>query len=169
MAVKHWRDASARVQKHNPATRRVIYFSGKTLGSGDLREEQEYLRGSESAVKDKPLYIIELLGISSKYIGETEKNLRSILKRTKDMEGILLFDEADALFGRRGKVKDAHDRYANIETSYLLERIQNYNGIMFVTPNCKRPITKQTITRLDCIVCLHLRAKQRNKKTGPKP
>lgn len=167
MATVHSGKTSARMQKHGITNRRVIYFSGKMLGSVDLRREQEYLR-TKSTVKDRPLYIIEMSGISSKYIGETEKNLRAIFKKIKDMDGILLFDEADALFGKRGKVKDAHDRYANIETNYLLERIQKYDGIMFMTPNHKKPITMQGISKLDYIVCLHLRSKQHDKKTESK-
>ena len=148
------------MQKPGTANRRIIYFSGKMLGSEDLKSEQKYFRGRknpESTAKDRPLYIIELSGISSKYIGETEKNLKEIFEKIKGMEGILLFDEADALFGKRSKIKDSHDRYADIETSYLLERIQKYDGVMLMTPNHKKPITKQCIDKLDYIIHLPIK------------
>jgi SpoVK/Ycf46/Vps4 family AAA+-type ATPase len=70
------------------------------------------------------LYRIDLSQVVSKYIGETEKNLRRIFEAATDSDAILLFDEADALFGKRTDVKDSHDRYANLETSYLLQRMK---------------------------------------------
>jgi len=76
------------------------------------------------------------------------------------MNDILFFDEIDALFGKRSRVKDSHDRYTNIETNYLLEMIKNYNEIILVTPNHKKPITKQHVTKLDYIICLPIK-KQR--------
>ena len=73
------------------------------------------------------------------------------------MNGILIFDEADALFGKRSKVKDSHDKYASIETSYLLEKIQNYKGIIFITPNLKKLTTKHYLTKLDYVICLPIK------------
>ena len=73
------------------------------------------------------------------------------------MNGILFFDEADALFGKRSKVKDSHDKYANLETNYLLKKLQKYNGIMFMTPNLKKPISRQFIDRLDYIICMSIK------------
>lgn len=121
-----------------------------------MRNEQRYFRGRKNP-ENKPLYIIELSGISSKYIGETEKNLNKIFKKIKDMDGILFFDEADALFGKRSKIKNSHDRYADIETNYLLERIQNYDGVMLISPNHKKPTTRQHITKLDYVICLPIK------------
>ncbi len=74
------------------------------------------------------LYKIDLSGIVSKYIGETEKNLDRNFRAAHDSNAILFFDEADALFGKRSKVKDAHDRYANIEVAYLLQKMEEYEG-----------------------------------------
>ena len=74
----------------------------------------------------------------SKYIGETEKNLRRVFDAAEAGGAILLFDEADALFGKRSEVKDSHDRYANIEVSYLLQRMEAYRGLAILTTNMKR-------------------------------
>jgi hypothetical protein len=81
------------------------------------------------------LYRIDLATVVSKYIGETEKNLRQVFAAAETINGILLFDEADALFGRRSQVKDAHDRYANIETAYLLGEFESYCGLAVLTTN----------------------------------
>src|SRR5207245_30617 len=84
------------------------------------------------------LYRIDLSAVVSKYIGETEKNLRRIFDAAEQSGAILLFDEADALFGKRGEVKDSHDRYANIEVSYLLQRMETYPGLAILTTNLKQ-------------------------------
>jgi SpoVK/Ycf46/Vps4 family AAA+-type ATPase len=81
------------------------------------------------------LYKIDLAGVVSKYIGETEKNLGRIFDAAADSSAILLFDEADALFGKRSTVRDAHDRYANIEVNYLLQRIEEHDGTVLLTTN----------------------------------
>jgi hypothetical protein len=83
------------------------------------------------------LYRIDLSAVVSKYIGETEKNLRRIFDAAEAGGAVLLFDEADALFGRRSEVKDSHDRYANIEISYLLQRMESYAGLAVLTTNLK--------------------------------
>ena len=83
------------------------------------------------------LYRIDLSQVVSKYIGETEKNLRRVFDAAEDGGAILLFDEADALFGKRSEVKDSHDRYANIEVSYLLQRMEAYRGLAILTTNLK--------------------------------
>ena len=81
------------------------------------------------------LYVIELSSLVSKYIGETEKNLEKLFNEAEQSNAILFFDEADALFGKRSQVKDAHDRYANIEVGYLLQRIEEYSGIIILATN----------------------------------
>ena len=86
---------------------------------------------------DLDLYRIDLSSVVSKYIGETEKNLRRVFDAAEDSGAILLFDEADALFGKRSEVKDSHDRYANIEVSYLLQRMEAYRGLAILTTNLK--------------------------------
>lgn len=99
-----------------------------------------------------PLYRIELNAVVSKYIGETEKNLARIFDAAETMGAVLLFDEADALFGKRSEVKDAHDRYANIEVSYLLQRMEAYRGLAILTTNFKRNLDTAFLRRLRFIV-----------------
>ena len=83
------------------------------------------------------LYKIDLSGVVSKYIGETEKNLARIFDEADSGNAILFFDEADALFGKRTEVTDAHDRYANIEISYLLQRMEEYEGVVILATNLR--------------------------------
>ena len=83
------------------------------------------------------LYRIDLSAVVSKYIGETEKNLRRLFDAAEDGGAILFFDEADALFGKRSEVKDSHDRYANIEVNYLLQRMEAYGGLAILATNMK--------------------------------
>jgi hypothetical protein len=94
------------------------------------------------------LYRIDLAGVVSKYIGETEKNLRRVFDAAEDGGAVLLFDEADALFGKRNEVKDSHDRYANIEVSYLLQRMEAYRGLAILTTNQKSALDPAFLRRL---------------------
>jgi len=98
------------------------------------------------------LYKIDLSGVVSKYIGETEKNLDRIFDLARDSNAILLFDEADALFGKRSETKDAHDRYANIEISYLLQKVEEYDGVVILTSNLRQNLDDAFLRRLQfCI------------------
>jgi SpoVK/Ycf46/Vps4 family AAA+-type ATPase len=90
------------------------------------------------------LYRIDLSSVISKYIGETEKNLRRLFDAAEEGGVILLFDEADALFGKRSEVKDSHDRHANIEISYLLQRMEAYRGLAILTTNMKEALDRGT-------------------------
>ncbi|NEP18603.1 MAG: ATP-binding protein, partial [Leptolyngbya sp. SIO4C1] len=98
------------------------------------------------------LYRIDLSSVVSKYIGETEKNLRRVFDAAEQGGAILLFDEADALFGKRSDVKDSHDRYANIEVSYLLQRMEAYQGLAILTTNLKTALDTAFLRRLRFIV-----------------
>ena len=98
------------------------------------------------------LYRIDLSAVVSKYIGETEKNLRRLFDSAEDCGAILLFDEADALFGKRSEVKDSHDRYANIEVSYLLQRMEAYRGLAILTTNIKTALDSAFQRRLRFVV-----------------
>lgn len=98
------------------------------------------------------LYRIDLSSVVSKYIGETEKNLRRVFDAAEEGGAILLFDEADALFGKRSEVKDSHDRYANIEVSYLLQRMEAYRGLAILTTNLKSALDPAFLRRLRFIV-----------------
>ncbi|MDA0267765.1 MAG: ATP-binding protein [Cyanobacteria bacterium] len=98
------------------------------------------------------LYRIDLSAVMSKYIGETEKNLRKIFDAAETGGAILLFDEADALFGKRSEVKDSHDRHANIEVSYLLQRMESYQGLAILTTNLKDSLDQAFLRRIRFIV-----------------
>jgi SpoVK/Ycf46/Vps4 family AAA+-type ATPase len=94
------------------------------------------------------LFRIDLSQVVSKYIGETEKNLRRVFDSAEAGGAILLFDEADALFGKRSEVKDSHDRYANIEVSFLLQRMETYCGLAILTTNRKEALDGAFLRRL---------------------
>ncbi|MFO0889867.1 MAG: ATP-binding protein [Isosphaeraceae bacterium] len=98
------------------------------------------------------LYRIDLSQVVSKYIGETEKNLRKVFEAAEEGGAILLFDEADALFGKRSEVKDSHDRYANIEVSYLLQRMECYRGLAVLTTNKKEDLDTAFLRRIRFVV-----------------
>jgi SpoVK/Ycf46/Vps4 family AAA+-type ATPase len=98
------------------------------------------------------LYRIDLSAVVSKYIGETEKNLEKIFRAADQGEAVLLFDEADAIFGKRSEVRDARDRYANVEVAYLLQRLENYDGLAVLTTNLRGNIDEAFIRRLDCVM-----------------
>ena len=98
------------------------------------------------------LFTIDLSAVVSKYIGETEKNLERIFGAAADADAILFFDEADALFGKRSEVRDAHDRYANIEVAYLLQRMEQYEGIAILATNLRQHLDDAFIRRLAFVV-----------------
>jgi SpoVK/Ycf46/Vps4 family AAA+-type ATPase len=94
------------------------------------------------------LYKIDLSQVVSKYIGETEKNLDSIFTGAENSNIILFFDEADALFGKRSEVRDSHDRYANIEISYLLQKMEDYEGVAILATNLRQNLDEAFVRRL---------------------
>ena len=101
--------------------------TGKTMAAEALAAEA-----------GRDLYRIDLAGVISKYIGETEKNLDRVFEKAAANDAILFFDEADALFGQRTDARDAHDRYTNTDTNYLLQRIEQYPGLVILTSNSKK-------------------------------
>ena len=98
------------------------------------------------------LYVVDLATVVDKYIGETEKNLERIFTAAAEVNGVLLFDEADAIFGRRSEVRDSHDRYANIESAYLLQRIESFDGLAVLATNLRANIDEAFTRRLDVLV-----------------
>jgi hypothetical protein len=98
------------------------------------------------------LYRIDLARVVSKYIGETEKNLRAVFDAAEASGAVLLFDEADALFGKRSEVEDSHDRYANIEVSYLLQRMEIYSGLAILATNMKSHLDAAFLRRLRYVI-----------------
>jgi len=99
-----------------------------------------------------PLFVVDLASVVDKYIGETEKNLEDVFRTVENEDGVLLFDEADALFGKRSDVSDARDRYANIEVAYLLQRIEAFDGLAVLTTNLRANLDEAFQRRLDMIV-----------------
>ncbi|MCM8598989.1 MAG: ATP-binding protein [Candidatus Accumulibacter sp.] len=115
--------------------------TGKTMAA-DILANDLYL----------PLYQIDLSQVVSKYIGETEKNLERIFSAAQSANAILFFDEADALFGKRSEVRDAHDRYANIEVGYLLQKMEEYEGVAILATNLRSHMDEAFVRRMQAIV-----------------
>ena len=124
---------------------RTLFFgppgTGKTLTATLLGKEFE-----------RPVYRIDLSQVVSKYIGETEKNLEKIFNQAENKNWILLFDEADALFSKRTSTKSSNDRYANQEVSYLLQRVESFNGLVILTSNFKNNIDDAFLRRFNSVV-----------------
>ena len=131
-------------KKIKPGYRALFYgeaTAGKTLAAG--------LLGKDAGLD---VYRIDLSMLVSKYMGETEKQLARIFDEAETKKSILFFDEGDALFGKRTEVKDAHDRYANQEISYLLQRIEDYPGVVIVATNMKSNIDDAFIRRFQAVI-----------------
>jgi len=115
--------------------------TGKTMAAGVLAAELGL-----------PLYQIDLSSVVSKYIGETEKQLARVFDEADAMGAMLFFDEADAMFGKRTEVRDAHDRNANLETSYLLQRLEAYEGVVILASNFAKNMDEAFVRRLRFII-----------------
>ena len=149
---------SARPADAGP-TRGAAHLPNKRSGVmalilGADRAGRESAAAAVATELDVELYRVDLSQVVSKYIGETEKNLRAVFDAAEKGGAVLLFDEADALFGKRTEVKDAHDRYANIETGYLLERLESYSGVALLATNLKSNIDPAFTRRIRYIVDL---------------
>src|SRR5687767_6837020 len=135
---------AAALTRYHPGVRALFVGpsgTGKTLAAGWLATRL-----------GMPLYRVDLASVTSKYIGETEKNLAQLLARAEHAEVMLLFDEADSLFGKRTDVKDANDRFANSQTNYLLQRIESFDGIAILTSNSRSRLDAAFTRRLDMII-----------------
>jgi len=136
-------DANLKV-KVKPGYRVLFYGppgTGKTLTAALLGKEY-----------NKDVYRIDLSQIVSKYIGETEKNLENVFRKAETKDWILFFDEADALFGKRTNVQSAHDKYANQEVSYLLQRVEDFPGLMILASNFKNNLDDAFLRRFHSVV-----------------
>ncbi len=132
-----------------PSTRRrglTALFAGPS-GTGKTMAA-EVLAGELSL----DLYTVDLATVVDKYVGETEKNLDRIFAEAERVNGVILFDEADALFGKRSEVSDAHDRYANVEVAYLLQRMELFDGIAILATNLRANLDEAFTRRLDSLV-----------------
>lgn len=133
------------MEKHILPGYRTLFYgpsgTGKTLTASLIGKEF-----------NRPVYRIDLSQVVSKYIGETEKNLEKIFNLAENKDWILLFDEADALFGKRTSTKSSNDRYANQEVSYLLQRVESFNGLVILTSNFKNNIDDAFLRRFNSII-----------------
>ena len=119
---------------------------------------------------DLELYVVDLATVVDKYVGETEKNLERIFTAAAGVNAVLLFDEADAVFGKRSEVRDAHDRYANVESAYLLQRMESFDGLAILATNLRANIDDAFTRRLDVMVDFPLPdATHRRVALGPVP
>lgn len=149
--IKTWLDHNATflgqwgmARKIKPGFRALFYGppgTGKTLTATLLGKQFS-----------KDVYRIDLSQVVSKYIGETEKNLEKIFQKAEHKNWILFFDEADSLFGKRSNVQSAHDKYANQETSYLLQRVEDFPGLVILASNYKNNIDQAFVRRFNAIV-----------------
>ena len=133
--LKRWAKPGYRVLFHGPSG------TGKTLAAMILGKNT-----------GRDVYRIDLSMVISKYIGETEKNLSSLFDRARSKDWILFFDEADALFGKRTSVRDAHDKYANQEVAYLLQKIESHDGLVILASNFKSNIDDAFIRRFQAVI-----------------
>jgi hypothetical protein len=124
----------------------------KALFAGDSGTGKTMSAEVAAAELGLDLYVIDLSTVVDKYVGETEKNLDRIFAEADRVNGVLLFDEADALFGKRSEVKDAQDRYANVEVAYLLQRMESFDGLAILTTNLRANLDEAFARRLDAIV-----------------
>jgi AAA+ superfamily predicted ATPase len=140
----------------SPATQLALrgFVDGSRVGKTAIRTGTLFLSGGSAAQAaeavahelGRGLLRVDLSAIVSKYIGETEKNLDRVFAAAKDSGAVLFFDEADALFGKRSEVKDSHDRFANIEINYLLQRMESFGGVAIVA-------TKTPVEISSCRFC----------------
>jgi SpoVK/Ycf46/Vps4 family AAA+-type ATPase len=131
----------------SPRTRGITGLFAGDSGTGKTMSAEVLARDL-----DFDLYVIDLSTVVDKYIGETEKNLDRIFTEADRVNGVLLFDEADALFGKRSEVKDARDRYANVEVAYLLQRMESFEGVAILTTNLRTNVDDAFTRRLDAII-----------------
>jgi hypothetical protein len=131
--------------------------NGRGLGAaalfaGESGTGKTYAAEAIASAAELDLYRIDLASVVSKYIGETEKNLSRLFEAAESGGAILLFDEADALFGKRSEVRDSHDRFANIEIAYLLQRIETYRGLVILTTNMKSALDRAFLRRIRHVI-----------------
>jgi|HubBroStandDraft_6_1064221.scaffolds.fasta_scaffold09934_2 hypothetical protein len=134
-------------ERRLPLGRGLIAMFTGTSGTGKTMTAELLARD-----QGVDLFKIDLSAVVSKYVGETEKNLSRVFADAEHANAIIFFDEADALFGKRGEVKDARDRWANIEVNYLLQRVEEYAGVVILASNLQQNIDEAFLRRIQCIV-----------------
>ena len=131
----------------------VVTAEGRDATLGEILECRKCDAGAPPD-QVRAVILIELSSLVSKYLGETEKHLDAVFADAERNGAVLVLDEADALFGKRSEVKDSHDRYANIEVSYLLQRIEAFSGVVILTSNARQNIDPAFLRRLRSVVKL---------------
>ncbi|HEX8315766.1 MAG TPA: ATP-binding protein [Flavisolibacter sp.] len=124
----------------------------RVLFYGDNNMEKSLVVEQLSREHGKEVYRVDLSKIVSKYIGETEKNLQAVFDKADGRDVILLFDEADALFGKRTNIRDSHDKYANLEINYLLQKLEEYSGLVILSTNQKANIDAPFMRRFQTVL-----------------
>lgn len=136
---------------------RLAYGKGLTMlfagPPGTGKTMAATIVGSELGL---PVYRVDISQVMSKYIGETEKSLGEIFDAAEHCSAILFFDETDALFGKRSEIKDSHDKYANVETSFLLQRLESFEGVVLMATNLLQNIDEAFIRRISCVISFPL-------------
>ena len=147
--------------KRKPVGKLAHRKSVRVLLTG--RDRMGALVAAQTLARDlgKDLYRVDLGAVVSKYIGETEKNLRGVFHAARKSRAVLFLDEADALFGKRGEVKDSHDRFANIEINYLLKRIEEYVGLAILASGNRTKIDSAFSRRFHFLISIRPRRKAR--------
>ncbi len=135
-----------------PAFERQLNRGVRALFSGPSGTGKTLAARALAAELEMDIYRVDLAAVVNKYIGETERNLNQVLSRAEELDVVLLLDEGDALMASRTEVRTANDRYANLETNYLLQRLESYEGIVIVTTNAGQRIDPAFLRRLDTIV-----------------
>lgn len=143
--IKKWLSTQKNVidkrpENNNPGNL-LVFLEGPSL-----KNKERANAIAKNAARE--LYHVDLSKLVGKYIGETEKNIDMLFGKAEAKKWILFFDEADALFGKRTKVQDAHDKYANQEVSYLLQKIENYTGLVIISANSKQAIDEAFLRRI---------------------
>ncbi len=147
-----------RAKKTKATSAAVLVLSGSTA----LRRRKSAEMLADTLKVD--LFMVDVSAVLSRYIGETEKNLNDVFDKAEASGAILFFDEADALFGKRSEVKDAHDRYANAETAHFLQRIESHNGMVILTTDGKQPIEQTFSPRTQVVVMVATTGNGRTRK-----
>ena len=147
-----------RAKKPQPTSAAVLVLSGSTA----LRRRKSAEMLAETLKVD--LFRVDVSAVVSHYVGETEKNLNDVFDKAEANGAILFFDEADILFGPRGVVNDANDRYANAETAHFLQRIESHTGVVILTTNAKLPIEQAFSPRTQVVVMVGTTGTGRKRK-----
>ena len=158
VAVKKKATSVRRAKKSKATSVVVLILSGSTA----LRRRKSAETLAESLQVD--LFRVDVSAVVSQYIGETEKNLNDVFDKAEGSGAILFFDEADALFGARGTVTDAHDRFANAETAHFLQRIESHSGIVILATNGKPRVEQAFSPQTNVVVMVGTTGTERAKK-----